>query len=68
MSDPRWVKAWPTDFRQALKNAGYDDQTIDLIMQVETMQQAVSRLRKDDIARNKAIAQALQERFGHRPM
>jgi len=66
MSGGQWVKAWPTEFRQDLKNASYDDQTIDAIMQAETMQKAVSRLRKDDIERNKKIQAALQERFGHR--
>ena len=66
MSGGQWVKAWPKEFRQDLKNAGYDDQTIDAIMKAETMEKAVSRLRKDDIARNKKIRDALEKKFGHR--
>jgi len=66
MSERQWVKAWPKEFRRDLKEAGLSDSDIDWVMKAETMKEALKYLTKATIDGNKAISDALKERFGHR--
>jgi hypothetical protein len=66
MSDRRWDKAWPEEFKKDLKSAGLSDADIQALMKASSMEEASKYLPKNIIERDKALQEYLQERFGHR--